>query len=320
MSTTRTNIALVAVGLGLILIIAAITAATIHIAAVAARRRRDAVRASPPSRRCGRWPRACGASAAQYRDPGRLDQRRQADHGAVAAPVGACATGAVSSGPAHPVLEPGVPRFDLLTDARRGRHRLRLESSGQVTVQGTSFSPGVDAVLHRSTASLARAGWSTRSAWITSPGFGGIRQLSHSTLQSGLWVNAELRYADLVASRPFTLSDAFDKADWRTVSDGPRTTPSRLPARGSTPSTALQPFQPATTAQPSATPRRPTSPPTPRPAARADPGGQPVMAEIDTVSSHAPWAPLPTMVPWNKVGNGSIFNAMPARSESPITV
>ena len=26
------------------------------------------------------------------------------------------------------------------------------------------------------------------------------------------------------------------------------------------------------------------------------------------------------MVPWNKVGNGSIFNAMPARSQFPITV
>jgi hypothetical protein len=44
------------------------------------------------------------------------------------------------------------------------------------------------------------------------------------------------------------------------------------------------------------------------------------MAEIDTVSSHTPWAPLPTMVPWNKVGNGSIFDSMPARSESAVTV
>jgi hypothetical protein len=44
------------------------------------------------------------------------------------------------------------------------------------------------------------------------------------------------------------------------------------------------------------------------------------MAEIDTVSSHTPWAPLPAMVPWSKVGDGSIFDAMPARSQSPITV
>jgi hypothetical protein len=50
------------------------------------------------------------------------------------------------------------------------------------------------------------------------------------------------------------------------------------------------------------------------------PGHKPLMAEIDTVSSHTPWAPLPTMVPWNKVGNGSIFDSMPARSESASTV
>ena len=44
------------------------------------------------------------------------------------------------------------------------------------------------------------------------------------------------------------------------------------------------------------------------------------MAEIDTVSSHSPWAPLPTMVPWSKVGNGSIFDPMPARGETPLSI
>jgi hypothetical protein len=33
------------------------------------------------------------------------------------------------------------------------------------------------------------------------------------------------------------------------------------------------------------------------------------MAQIATTSSHTPWVPLPSMVPWNQVGNGSIFNA-----------
>jgi hypothetical protein len=50
------------------------------------------------------------------------------------------------------------------------------------------------------------------------------------------------------------------------------------------------------------------------------PGHKPVMAEFDMVSSHTPWAPLPAMVPWAKVGNGSVFDAMPARSESPLKV
>ena len=50
------------------------------------------------------------------------------------------------------------------------------------------------------------------------------------------------------------------------------------------------------------------------------PGHKPVMAEIDLTSSHIPWAPLPAMVPWNKVGNGSIFDPQPAESESATTV
>jgi hypothetical protein len=43
----------------------------------------------------------------------------------------------------------------------------------------------------------------------------------------------------------------------------------------------------------------------------------PVMAEIDLVSSHGPWAPLPRMVPWKAVGDGSVFADMPAQGQSP---
>ena len=320
---TRTNIALAALCLGLILLVGAITAATIHISTVAARQRRDTVRGlaaltavwalcaglslqlvpgSPVASAS-----AAGLVVAQVRSTqGALrDERRfeKALHG---------------SDP-----EASVPASDLLTGLR-GKDVIIafVESYGQAAVQGTSFSPGVDAFLRRSTASLARAGWSMRSAWLTSPGFGGVSQLAHSTLQSGLWVNTELRYAELVASRRFTLSDAFDKAGWRTVSDSPEDDIvwppgtsfyhfdklySRLNVgyHGPAFSYASMPDQ-YTLAE---LQRR-----------ELGPGHKPVMAEIDLVSSHYPWAPLPTMVPWNKVGNGSIFDPMPARSESPLTV
>ena len=42
----------------------------------------------------------------------------------------------------------------------------------------------------------------------------------------------------------------------------------------------------------------------------------PVMAEIDLVSSHHPWAPLPALVPWDEVGDGSVFDGMPEQGES----
>jgi len=69
-----------------------------------------------------------------------------------------------------------------------------VESYGQVAVQGTSFSPGVDAVLRSGATTLAQAGFSARSAWLTSPTFGGISWLAHSTLQSGLWIDNQHRY------------------------------------------------------------------------------------------------------------------------------
>ena len=320
---TRTNIALAALWLGVILLVGAITAATIHITTVAARHRHATVRGlaaltavwalcaglslqlipgSPVASAS-----AAGLAVAQVRDTQTAlrDQRRfeQVIH---------------SSDP-----EASVPASDLLTGLR-GKDVIIafVESYGQVAVQGTSFSPGIDAFLRRNTASLARAGWSTQSAWLTSPGFGGISQLAHSTLQSGLWVNTEQRYAELVASRRFTLSDAFDKAGWRTVSDSPEDDVAWPPGRqfyhfdqlydrrnvgyhGPSFSYASMPDQ-YTLAE--------------FQRLELGPGHKPVMAEIDLVSSHYPWAPLPTMVPWNKIGNGSIFDPMPAHGDTRLTV
>jgi phosphatidylglycerophosphate synthase len=213
-----------------------------------------------------------------------------------------------------------VPASQLLTGLR-GKDVLVafVESYGQVAVQGTSFSPGVDAVLHSSTATLAGAGYSARSAFLTSPTFGGVSWLAHSTLQSGLRVDNTRSYDQLVHSDRFTLSDAFGKAGWRTVSDipsndqtwpegtsfyhydrlydrrdvgyhGPNFSYAQIPDQYT-----LAAFQRLELSQ----------------------GHRPVMAEIDLDSSHWPWTPLPRMVPWNQLGDGSIFDPMPAQGLSP---
>jgi hypothetical protein len=44
----------------------------------------------------------------------------------------------------------------------------------------------------------------------------------------------------------------------------------------------------------------------------------PVMAEIDFVSSHTPWTPLPRLVPWPEVGDGSVFDPQPAEGLAPV--
>jgi phosphatidylglycerophosphate synthase len=321
--TTLTNIALAVVGIVLILLIATITASTIHITTVAARHRRGAVRGLAALTAI--WGLSAGLSLQLVPGP------PVASASAAGLAVSQVrATQAALSDPRlfgqaihSPDPQAAVPTSDLLTGLR-GKDVIIafVESYGQVAVQGTSFSPGVDAVLRQRTGLLARAGWSTQSAWLTSPTFGGISWLAHSTLQSGLWVNSTQRYGELIASKRFTLSDAFGKAGWRTVADDPTDGRTWLPGtsfyhydqlynrfnvgyRGPTFSYAAMPDQYILAAFQRL---------------ELTPGHKPVMAEIDLVSSHVPWAPLPTMVPWNKVGNGSVFDPQPAQSESVSTV
>ncbi|EEX11987.1 sulfatase [Citreicella sp. SE45] len=43
----------------------------------------------------------------------------------------------------------------------------------------------------------------------------------------------------------------------------------------------------------------------------------PLMTEIALISSHAPWTPVPRMVPWEAVGDGSVFDAEATSGPSP---
>ena len=38
----------------------------------------------------------------------------------------------------------------------------------------------------------------------------------------------------------------------------------------------------------------------------------PLFAEVDLISSHAPWTRIPRLIPWDEVGDGSIFDRIPA--------
>jgi hypothetical protein len=122
-----------------------------------------------------------------------------------------------------------------------------------------------------------------------------------------------------MTSKRLTLTTAFSKAGWRTVSDIPsddRIWPQgvsfyhydqlydrlNVGYRGPTFSYASMPDQYSL----AAFQRR-----------ELTPGHRPLMAEIDLVSSHTPWTPLPRMVPWNRLGDGSVFDPMPAQGLTP---
>jgi phosphatidylglycerophosphate synthase len=125
---------------------------------------------------------------------------------------------------AHDPLRDTAP--GSLLSGLRGKDVLLVfvESYGRSALQGTSFSPGVDAVLRDGTSRLDAAGFSSRSAFMTSPTFGAGSWLAHSTLQSGLEVDSQQRYNQLLTHERLTLTGAFARAGWRTVFDVPANT------------------------------------------------------------------------------------------------
>jgi phosphatidylglycerophosphate synthase len=208
-----------------------------------------------------------------------------------------------------------VPPGRLLKGLR-GRDVLLvfIESYGQIAVQGTPFSPGIDAVVDAGTQQFQANGLSSRSGWLATPNFGGGSWLADATLQSGVWVNTPGRYSDLTASKRLTLAAAFRHAGWRTVADMPATQGS-WPAglsfyryqkvyqrkdivyRGPRFGFSTMPDQYALHVLQEhelATPNHP-----------------PLFSEIFLSSSHEPWIRIPPLVPWNRLGNGSIFNRLP---------
>ena len=214
-----------------------------------------------------------------------------------------------------------TPAADLL-DGLRGKDVVVafVESYGRVALQDPAIAPQVSALLDAGTADLASAGFGARSGFLTSPTFGGLSWLAHATLQSGLWIDSKLRYDELMSGDRMTLSSAFGAAGWRTVGDVPsnfRDWPEgrefygydqvydahNVGYRGPDFSYATMTDQYVLSAL-----QRLELAGTDRP---------PVMAEVDLISSHTPWAPLPTLVDWAEVGDGTVFHGMPERGDRP---
>jgi phosphatidylglycerophosphate synthase len=213
-----------------------------------------------------------------------------------------------------------TPTNRLLTTLR-GKDVLLVfvEAYGQQAVQGASFSPEVDAALTQGDTRLQSAGFSARSGFLTSATYGGISWLAHSSLQSGLWVDNQDRYNQLISAKRFTLAEAFKRAGWRTVDDDPsndRPWPQgkafyhwdkiynryQVGYHGPTFTYASMPDQYTYAAL--------------QRLELSKTRHKPVFAEVDTVSSHMPWNRIPQQIPWSNVGNGSIYNRTPMDHET----
>lgn len=213
-----------------------------------------------------------------------------------------------------------TPGEDLLT-ALRGKDVIIafVESYGRDAVEDPEFAPQVGAVLEAGDRGLSAAGFACQSAFLTSPTAGGSSWLAHATLLSGLWIDDQQRYNALPPSHRLTLTAAFHRAGWRTVGVMPGND-SAWPESGSLGYDHIYDAKEMGYKGPrfswASMPDQYTLARFKR-TEHAAQDRRPVMAEITLVSSHAPWEPIPRLIDWKNVGDGSVFHTMSAGDDPP---
>ena len=194
-----------------------------------------------------------------------------------------------------------------------------VESYGRTTLESPRFAPAAAATLAEIEARLAAAGLAMRSGYLDSPTLGGQSWLAHATLLSGLVIDNQGRYRALMASPRRTLLGLAQGAGWRSVAVAPAITLAwpeaawfgydRVLAAADL-GYAGKPFNWVTMPDQFtlAAFERAELDLTPRP---------PVIAEIALISSHAPWTPIPALLPWEALGDGRVFDAMAQAGPTP---
>ncbi|GGK81081.1 sulfatase-like hydrolase/transferase [Mangrovihabitans endophyticus] len=211
-----------------------------------------------------------------------------------------------------------VPGDQLLTGLR-GKDVVVafVESYGRSAIDDRGLAAEVAPVLDAGTRQLTAAGYTARSGYLTSPTAGGGSWLAHSTFLSGVWIDNEQRYRSLVSGDRFTLTRSFGRAGFRTVGFEPGVTYAWPEAefygydkvydshtmgyRGPSFSWSTMPDQFVLEALQRAELGRAQHAPT--------------LSEVTFTSSHTPWAPVPRMVDWDTIGDGSLYGPMVANQE-----
>lgn len=192
-----------------------------------------------------------------------------------------------------------------------------IESYGRASFENELYAPTHTATLKAQLGPLQEAGFAVQSGWLTSPTAGGQSWLAHGTLSSGLWTSDSGRYSAMLASGNKSLFHIAQDAGFRTAAVMPAITlawpeaqamgfdvilpAADIPYKGARFNWVTMPDQFTLATYPSLLPQD----------ARSD------FIQIALISSHAPWVPVPDMIPWEDVSDGTEFNEMAARGPTP---
>lgn len=209
-----------------------------------------------------------------------------------------------------------------LLDHIGGRDVLMIfvESYGRASFDNDLYAPTHVATLQAAESALADdPDIAMRSGWLTAPMIGGQSWLAHSSIASGLWISNQTRYRTLLASPRKTLFDLAREAGYHTATvvpaivqdwpEGVRLGFETILAAADLGYEGL-PFNWVTM------PDQFTLSAYDRLLAQSRPDDRPLFTEIALISSHAPWVPVPEMIDWADVGDGTVFNEV-AQSDDP---
>ncbi len=218
-----------------------------------------------------------------------------------------------------PMLEAG-PLLDHLGD--HDLIMIYVESYGRSSFRNPLYAPTHTGTLQRIEGDLAAQGLAMRSGWATAPMTGGQSWLAHGSVASGLWLNTQGRYRAMLVSPRRTLFHFAQDAGRRSVAIKPAHVfpwpegqffgfdaiynAADLGYRGERFNWVTMPDQFTLMALDRLE--------------RDRTDRLPLVVQVALVSSHAPWVPIPELVAWEDVGDGTIFNQWALSGDPPDVV
>ncbi len=199
-----------------------------------------------------------------------------------------------------------------------------VESYGRSSFENPLYRDTHTGTLRQIEADLGARGLAMRSGWATAPMVGGQSWLAHGSVATGLWLNSQGRYRAALASDRQTLLHFAQTEGRRTVAIKPAHVfpwpegdffgfdaiynAADLGYQGDPFNWVTMPDQFTMTALDRLERDQPQGTRTP------------LVAQVALVSSHAPWVPIPPLIAWEAVGDGSIFSQWANEGDPPEVV
>ncbi len=215
-----------------------------------------------------------------------------------------------------------APLFDHLGDT--DVVLVYVESYGRSSFENPLYIDTHTGTLREIEADLADRGLAMRSGWSTAPMVGGQSWLAHGSVATGMWLDNQGRYRAVLASDRRTLFHFAQAEGRRTVAIKPAHV---LPwpegdffgfdaiYNAADLGYAGEPFNWVTM------PDQFTMHALDRLERSAPQGTRtPLVAQVALVSSHAPWLPIPPVIDWEDIGDGTVFNQWANEGDPPEVV